>query len=73
MLIEKNQADYNGLVAVRGLTHTFLDFEADNPARDLFIPEALVELLAQITIPNTVTVNAGARFRYLLENLYPAV
>jgi hypothetical protein len=73
MLIEKNQADYNGPVKVRGLTYTYLDFEADNPARDLFIPEALVELLAQVTIPTGVTINAGAKFRYELENLYPAV
>jgi hypothetical protein len=73
VLLEKNQADYNGLVKVRGLTHTFLDFEADNPRRDLFIPEALVELLAQVTIPNSVTVNAGAHFHYGEETLYPAV
>jgi hypothetical protein len=73
MLIEKNQADYNGLVSVNGLTHTFLDFEVDNPVRDLFLPEALVELLAQFTIPGSVTVNAGAKVVYLEETLYPAV
>jgi hypothetical protein len=72
-LIEKNQQDYNGLVIVRSLTHTYLDFEVDNPVRDLFIPEALVELLAQVTIPNSVTVNAGAKFHYGEETLYPAV
>ena len=73
MLIEKNQEDYNGPIQVKGLTYAFLDFEADNPARDVFIPEALVELLAQITIPTTITVNTGAYLLYLVENLYPAV
>lgn len=73
MLIEKNQADYNGLVIINGLTHTFLDFEVDNPVRDLFLPEALVELLAQFAIPGAVTVNAGAGVQYLEETLYPAV
>lgn len=73
MLLEKNQEDYNGPIQVKGLTYTFIDFEADNPSRDVFIPEALVELLAQITIPNSITVNTGAFLTYLLENLYPAV
>jgi hypothetical protein len=73
ILLNKNVEDYNGLVKVRGLTHTFLDFEVDNPQRDLFIPEALVELLAQVTIPNSVTVNAGAHWHYGEETLYPAV
>jgi hypothetical protein len=72
MLLEKNQADYNGLVAVKGLTHTYLDFEVDNPLRDLFIPEALVELQSQVTIPNAVTVNSGAKLHYIEESLYPA-
>lgn len=73
LLLEKNQADYNGLINVKGLTHTYLDFEVDNPVRDLFLPESLVELLAQVTVPGTVTVNAGAKLRYLEETLYPAV
>lgn len=73
MLLDKNQADYNGRIKIGGLSYTYLDFEADNPARDVFIPEALVELLAQFTIPNSVTVNAGAKLTYAIENLYPAV
>lgn len=73
MLIEKNQADYNGPVTVNGLTFTYLDFEADNAARDVFLPENLVELEAQFVIPNTVTVNSGAYVDYVEETLYPAV
>jgi hypothetical protein len=72
-LLEKNQQDYNGLVIINGLTHTWLDFEVDNPVRDLFLPEALVELAAQVTIPSAVTVNAGAYVQYVEETLYPAV
>ena len=73
MLIEKNQADYNGRVQVNGLTFTYLDFEADNAVRDVFLPENLVELQSQFIIPNSVTVNAGAYVDYLEETLYPAV
>lgn len=72
-IVDKNQQDYNGLVQVRGLTYTFLDFEVDNPVRDLFIPEALVELQAAVTIPNTLGVNANAYLLYEEESLYPAV
>lgn len=71
-LIESNQANYNGVINVGGLTYTYLDFEAENPVRDLFLPEALVELLAQFTIPNGVTVNGGAFVHYVEETLYPA-
>lgn len=73
MLIEKNQADYNGRVQVNGLTFTYLDFEADNAVRDVFLPENLVELQSQFVIPAAVTVNAGAYVDYLEETLYPAV
>lgn len=71
-LIDKNQQDYNGAIVVSNLTHTYLDFEVDNPTRDLFIPEALVELQAQVTIPATITVNTGAYLLYVEESLYPA-
>lgn len=73
MLMDKNQEDYNGLVQVKGWTFTYLDFEVDNPVRDLFIPEALVELQAAVTIPNSITVNANAYLLYEEESLYPAV
>jgi hypothetical protein len=72
-LVDKNQQDYNGLVQVRGLTFTYLDFEVDNPVRDLFIPEALVELQTAVTIPATVTPNTNAYLLYEEETLYPAV
>ncbi len=72
-LVDKNQQDYDGLVQIKGLTYTFLDFEVDNPTRDLFIPEALVELQAQVTIPNSITVNSNAYLLYEEETLYPAV
>jgi hypothetical protein len=73
MLIETNQANYNGRVQTNGLTWTYLDFEADNPVRDIFLPENLVELQAQYVIPSSVTINAGAYVDYLEETLYPAV
>lgn len=73
MLIETNQDNYNGRVQVNGLTFTYLDFEADNPVRDIFLPENLVELQAQFVIPAGVTINAGANVDYIEESLYPAV
>lgn len=73
MLIEKNQADYNGPISTNGLTWTYLDFEADNAVRDVFLPENLVELEAQFVVPNAVTVNSGAYVDYIEETLYPAV
>jgi hypothetical protein len=73
MLIETNQANYNGRVQVNGLTFTYLDFEADNAVRDVFLPENLVELAAQFIVPVAVTVNAGAYVDYVEETLYPAV
>ena len=72
-LVDKNQQDYNGVVQIKGLTHTYLDFEVDNPVRDLFIPEALVELQMAVTIPNSITVNSNAYLLYVEESLYPAV
>jgi len=73
MLLQKNMDDYNGLVVVNGLTYTFFDFEVDNPTRDLFLPESLVELQAQFDIPTSVTVNSGAYLLSMQESLYPAV
>lgn len=73
MLIETNQDNYNGRVQTNGLTWTYLDFEADNPVRDIFLPENLVELQAQFIIPSSVTVNSGAYVDYIEESLYPAV
>jgi hypothetical protein len=72
-LVDKNQQDYNGVVQIRGLTFTYLDFEVDNPVRDLFIPEALVELQAAITVPATITPAANSYLLYEEETLYPAV
>jgi hypothetical protein len=72
-LIDKNQQDYNGVVQVRGLTHTYFDFEVDNPVRDLVLPEGLVELQTAITIPNAITPSSNAYLLYAEEALYPAV
>lgn len=72
-LVDKNQQDYDGLVQIRGLTYTYLDFEVDNPVRDLFIPEALVELQTAVTIPTAIVPSANAYLLYEEESLYPAV
>jgi hypothetical protein len=70
-LLESNQDNYNGLIVVGGLNYTYLDFEVDNPARDLYIPEGLVELATRLEIPSSVEVKQGAYLHYVQESLYP--
>jgi hypothetical protein len=72
-LLMENEDMYNGMVEVRGLTHTFMDFEADNPTRDLWVPEAVIELKSGFTVKNSVEVNSSAFLCFIQETLYPAV
>jgi hypothetical protein len=71
-LLEENEDDYNGALEPGGIHYLCIDNEKDNPTRDLWIPEALVELRSSVTIPSSVTVNEGAYLLYSQETLYPA-
>lgn len=71
-LLEENEDDYNGALEPGGVHYLCIDNEKDNPTRDLWIPEALVELRSSVTIPASVTVNEGAYLLYSQETLYPA-
>lgn len=66
-LIEKNVQDYNGRVRPG---YAVLDFEIDNPKRDLVYPRGLTELAVVPTIPSGTTINANAKGRLVEETLF---
>lgn len=65
-LLKENQDDYNGLLQPG---YFALDFEKDNPQRDLVYPRGLAELSVRITIPSTITPNANSNVHLALETL----
>ncbi len=71
-LLEENEDDYNGPLTVGEMNYLVVDNEKDNPTRDLWIPEALVELRSSTTISKGVEVAAGSYQLYSQETLYPA-
>jgi hypothetical protein len=66
-LLSKNVRDYNGLIAPNYLV---LDFEVDNPARDLVYPKGVSELAVEVNIPTATTINANARVHFVEETLF---
>lgn len=71
-LLSENEDDYNGPLSPGGIHYLAIDNEKDNPTRDLWIPEALVELRTSLTIPTSVKVEEGAFQLYSQETLYPS-
>ena len=71
-LLSENEDDYNGPLKPGGVSYLAMDFEKDNPTRDLWIPEALVELRSSVTIASSVTVKENAFLLYSQETLYPS-
>jgi hypothetical protein len=71
-LLEENADDYDGPIAIQGVTFLIVDNERDNPARDMIIPESLTELKAVLGIPAGF-VPAEAQIVTSQETLYPAV
>jgi hypothetical protein len=71
-LLSENEDDYNGALAPGGIHYLAIDNEKDNPTRDLWIPEALVEVRTSLTIPASVKVEEGAFQLYSQETLYPS-
>lgn len=65
-LMEKNARDYAGRV----VPFAILDFEGDNPARDLVYPKGVSELAIEVNIPSTVTPNANARVHFVEDTLF---
>jgi hypothetical protein len=65
-ILEENARDYNGLI---NPGYVVLDFEKENPARDIVYPRGLAELAVVIDVPTSVTVQPNAHTHTVLETL----
>jgi len=68
-LLYKNANDYNGLILPE-VGYTVLDFEADNPSRDLVFPKGVTELKVVPVIPNSIEVKANSAVHFAEEALF---
>jgi hypothetical protein len=68
-LLYKNADDYNGLVMPE-VGYFVLDFEADNPSRDLVFPKGVTELKIVPTIKASVEVKANSVVHFAEEALF---
>lgn len=66
-ILEKNTQDYNGRIRPG---YVFLDFEVDNPEREIVYPKGVTELVVVPRIPTGQTVNANARTHVVYETLF---
>lgn len=66
MLLEENERRYDGLIDPG---YFVLDFEAENPRRDLVYPRGLAELKINTQVPSSVTVQPNAHVHLALETL----
>lgn len=71
-LLEENADEYDGPLVIGGVHYLVVDNEADNPTRDMIIPESLTELRAVIGVP-AATELKEAKAITTQETLYPAV
>jgi hypothetical protein len=71
-LLEENADDYDGALTVAGYSFLAVDFERDNAARDMIIPESLTELRSVIGVPGAFA-PSSAIILTSQETLYPAV
>lgn len=68
-LLYKNANDYNGLIMPE-VGYGILDFEADNPSRDLVFPKGVTELKVVNTIPSTINPGANSAVHFAEEALF---
>lgn len=68
-LLIKNADDYNGLVLPE-CGYFILDFEADNPSRDLVFPKGVTELKIVPTVKASVEIKANSRAHFAEEALF---
>lgn len=66
-ILEKNTQDYNGRIRPG---YVFLDFEVDNPEREIVYPKGVTELVVVPRIPTGQAVNANARTHVVYETLF---
>jgi hypothetical protein len=68
-LLYKNADDYNGLILPE-VGYVCLDFEADNPSRDLVFPKGVTELKVVPTIKASVEIKANSAVQFAEEALF---
>jgi hypothetical protein len=68
-LLYKNTDDYNGLILPE-VGYVCLDFEADNPSRDLVFPKGVTELKVVPTIKASVEIKANSAVQFAEEALF---
>jgi hypothetical protein len=68
-LLYKNADDYNGLIMPE-VGYVCLDFEADNPSRDLVFPKGVTELKIVPTIKASVEIKANSAVQFAEEALF---
>lgn len=68
-LLYKNADDYNGLILPE-VGYFVLDFEADNPSRDLVFPKGVTELKVTPNIPATVKIEPSSAVHFAEEALF---
>lgn len=68
-LLYKNADDYNGLIMPEA-GYVVLDFEADNPSRDLVFPKGVTELKVVPTILSSVEIKANSAVQFAEEALF---
>jgi hypothetical protein len=68
-LLYKNADDYNGLIMPE-VGYVCLDFEADNPSRDLVFPKGVTELKVVPTIKASVEIKANSAVQFAEEALF---
>jgi hypothetical protein len=68
-LLYKNADDYNGLIMPE-VGYVCLDFEADNPSRDLVFPKGVTELKVVPTLKASVEVKANSVVQFAEEALF---
>jgi len=68
-LLHQNADDYNGLILPE-VGYVCMDFEADNPSRDLVFPKGVTELKVVPTIKSSVEVKANSAVQFAEEALF---
>lgn len=68
-LLYKNADDYNGLILPE-VGYVCLDFEADNPSRDLVFPKGVTELKVVPTVKASLEIKANSAVQFAEEALF---
>lgn len=68
-LLYKNADDYNGLILPE-VGYVCVDYEADNPSRDLVFPKGVTELMLTPTFKPSLEIKANSAIQFAEEALF---